>query len=80
MKERFEILLKSFNELMKIYDADGVDWHIKYDLIFKMHSDFIQLALTNLGIELDWYDPDTSYQKDTVAYVPALCWNFNESV
>lgn len=50
----------------------GLDWEMKYDLIF---SERVSRRIFNL-ITLDYYDPDTSYQEDVTAFVNA----FNEKM
>lgn len=51
----------------KIIDSE-LGWEEKYDLIF---SESISKAVFRL-IDLDYYDPDTSYEEDVLAFVQAL--------
>lgn len=45
-----------------------VEWETKFDLVFKCAREIRELNLK----ELDYYDPDTSYEEDVRAYVAAL--------
>lgn len=55
-------------DAIQICDADPslVGWEIKFDQIFDMKIG------TRTGIYVDYYDPDTTYEGDTRAYVGAL--------
>ena len=44
-------------------------WETKYDLIF---SDEISGAIRQMNMAPDYYDPDTSYEEDVLAYIKAL--------
>jgi len=60
--------------LRKIKTADNVlqsetDWEFKYNIIFGMG---IVDDLNNIGIQLNYYDPDTTYEEDVRAFVEAL--------
>lgn len=64
IKKFFEI----FEQAKQIVDAP-IEWKAKYDLIF---SDSISGAIHELGIKIDWYDPDMDYSDDVLAYFNAL--------
>jgi hypothetical protein len=49
-----------------------MDWEYKYDMIFQIGKDHIYSELDSLGIALDYYDPDTSYEEDVTAFVTEL--------
>jgi len=51
------------SEAHEIINSD-LSWNAKYDLIF---SDDMSMK-----IELDYYDPDTSYEEDALAWVHAF--------
>lgn len=54
-------------------DNDDEQWSVVHGLVFsEFVSRRLELVLRDLGISLDYYDPDTSYQEDVVAYVSAL--------
>jgi hypothetical protein len=52
--------------------ASSADWEMKYDLIFDYGSRYIQPLIEDLGLRLEYYDPDTTYQEDVTAYMEDL--------
>lgn len=60
--------IKLTNLAQKIMNSEA-DWETKYDLIF---SDMIIRKVDKTGINIAWYDPDTTYEADVRAYVDAL--------
>jgi hypothetical protein len=48
------------------------NWEFKYDLVFQVFSQQIRPLIQELGIRFDYYDPDTSYEEDTMALMNAL--------
>lgn len=60
----------TYEEKKKIYErakriiASDLDWEEKYDMIF---SEEISRRFS-----LDYYDPDTSYEEDVIAFMNAL--------
>lgn len=64
MVEQLKELQKEAN---KIFESD-VSWELKYDLIF---SPKISDAIFEL-IDLDYYDPDTTYKEDVTAFINAV--------
>ena len=61
-------LLRIVNQAERIIAAE-ISWRTKYDLVF---SDDIAGAVRDLNIRLEWYDPDTSYEEDVLAYMSAI--------
>lgn len=65
-------MLKEFlniaKEVIIIYESD-IDSRDKYNLIF---SDHISGKLDKLGMELDYTDPDSSYEEDVWAFTEAV--------
>lgn len=59
-------------ELREVLDDDELEWKQKYDLVFQTHRHKIEPALEDAGLNLEYYDPDTSYEEDVRAYVYAL--------
>lgn len=55
-------------------NLDNIDyWEVAYDLIFSSHiSKRVSFLVSKLGMSLDYYDPDTTYEEDVKAYVAAL--------
>lgn len=57
----------------RIVANDALSWQLKYALVFdggvKARLD---AALTAAGIDVSYYDPDTSYEEDVRAYVEAM--------
>lgn len=64
-------LLKAIDETERIA-ASEADWPLKYDLVFAKLWTKVRPKLEELGIDFDWYDPDTSYEEDVLAFVGAL--------
>ncbi len=61
-------LLKSLHEQAnKIYNSD-LSWEDKYDFIF---SENISMKVFD-NINLEYYDPDTSYEEDVRAFMDAF--------
>lgn len=60
----------SFPELKEVYKeakeifGSSISWEAKYDLIF---SDRISKK-----VSFSWYDPDTSYEEDVMAFMDAF--------
>jgi hypothetical protein len=54
--------------------ADGNDsvWSTTFDLLFPNLSSIAYQALEELNLSLDYYDPDTSYAEDIMAFANAL--------
>ena len=44
-------------------------WEAKFEVIF---SDCIMGRIQKTDIEIDWCDPDTTYEEDSLAFVRAL--------
>jgi len=63
--DKLSTLNKKANE---IYNDDFLTWDEKYNLIF---SDKISRKVFKL-INLNYYDPDTSYQEDVTAFINAF--------
>lgn len=56
-----------------IIEATDLSWKEKYDLIFcdELSGKCFDLA-KKLGEKIDYYDPDTTYEKDVMAFVEAI--------
>jgi hypothetical protein len=49
------------------------DWKTAYTLIFNEPlSQKVAVLLQRLNLELNYYDPDTTYEEDVLAYTGAL--------
>lgn len=70
-QEKYNQLKEIHNLATKIMASD-INWEIKFDLIFSVD---VSLAVREL-IDLDYVDPDTSYEEDVQAYMSA----FNEKM
>lgn len=44
----------------------------RYNAIFALYNETIRPTLNTLGWDFTWYDPDTSYEEDTDAFVRAF--------
>ena len=60
-------LYSIYDEANRIVQSD-ISWEEKYDLIF---SENISKKVFSL-CSLDYYDPDTTYEEDTLAFMSAL--------
>jgi len=69
-------------QLSKIHELIGdaitiaessVEWDMKFDLIFSPAiSERIARLMSDVGLSLDYYDPDASSEDDVRAYIGAL--------
>ena len=69
---RLMTALDDISEIYDSYDRSDTDWEWKYDRIFNINANVIMPLLDNLGIRLDYCDPDTSYEEDVTAYYNAI--------
>lgn len=67
-------IIKSINdEIQCLVQNTGVDWELKYALIFSENgSQRVISALQDINIHFDWYDPDTSYEEDVRSFSSEL--------
>lgn len=63
-----EKFFEIFEQAQHIIDSP-IEWSTKYDLIF---SDAIKGAIDEIGIWINWVDPDMDYEDDVRAYFGAL--------
>jgi hypothetical protein len=61
-------VLAKIEEAETIFNSEAT-WEFKYDIIFDMG---LWQALEEVGIMLDYCDPDTSYEEDVTAYMTAV--------
>jgi len=59
----------ALTDLAGIIVKSGANWETKYGLIF---SDDISEKIYNLGIKVEWCDPDMDYKDDVLAYYNAI--------
>ena len=62
------------DQAVAIRDSDA-SWETKFHLIF---SADIARAIYDTGMHFNYYDPDTSYEEDTLAFVQAAQEKANE--
>lgn len=75
MKQDIKELINAINEVLSFKTPDASDDILNemlYDVVFKIHSEIIHPMIVSLGMNFDWYDPDTSYREDVDAYLNAL--------
>lgn len=60
-------LINLYNKTIEIFES-ALPWEVKYDEVF---SDNISHQVFKL-VDLDYYDPDSSYQEDVTAFVEAF--------
>jgi hypothetical protein len=68
---QINLLLVAIDNIDKIYNSDA-DWEYKYDRIFSFSKSTVYPLLDELGINLGYYDPDTTYKEDVTAYYYAI--------
>lgn len=71
MLKEIEALRAAFREAEAVMDSDAPA-KTKYELVFAHKNKVVMPLLEELGLSLEWYDPDTSYAEDTAAYFYAL--------
>lgn len=65
--------LKKLIDYVKRITHSDLDDKMKYELIFSKNiSDKISFLFDRLNIQFDYYDPDTSYEEDVLAFHYAL--------
>ncbi len=60
--------LAFYRQIKKLQALANTSWDVKYDIIF----DNIMPNIRQTGINVEWVDPDTSYEEDCLAYIRAL--------
>lgn len=65
-------LLDIIRSILAVFNDPELSWETRYDWIFDRNKHAVEPLLNKLSIELDYRDPDTSYQEDATAYVDAL--------
>ena len=70
LKSDIQSIIQSISTLHYIAYS-GVSWHTKFELIFAQ-ADSVKDAIKEIGMELEWTDPDTTYEADTMAFIQAL--------
>lgn len=63
-------LLAEIAAAVRIFNSE-IEWEAKYDQIFERAPRVRELC-REAGQDIDYYDPDTSYEEDVRAYVQAL--------
>lgn len=58
-----ETFLSMFEEMDRVFQSDA-DWEIKYDLVLGIARDIRNL---DRDFDIEYYDPDSTYEEDTVA-------------
>ncbi len=67
MKNKINKFLSIYNEAKAIWDS-GAEWSLIYDMIF---CEEIAKKLNRL-FDIEYYDPDTSYEEDVNAFMRAV--------
>jgi len=70
LKSNIQSIIQSISILHSIANS-GVSWMTKYELVFTQ-ADSVKAAIKEIGMELEWYDPDESYELDLMAFIKAL--------
>ena len=73
IKNKIETFNELFTEMENIILSDSENFKLKYNLIFSKNiSDPISDLLRELNIKLSYYDPDSSYKEDVMAFYEAI--------
>jgi hypothetical protein len=71
-----DMVLHAYNADISVYNKHGEpvhDWKFKYDFIFNnLYPKVLKPRLEDADLQLDWNDPDTSYEDDVRAFVAAV--------
>jgi len=70
LKSDIQAIIQSISVLHSIAYSD-VSWMTKYELVCGQ-LDSIKTAIKNIGMELEWVDPNLSYKDDLLAIIQAL--------
>ena len=70
LKSDIQSIIQSIFLLHHIAYSEAA-WMTKYELVFTQ-ADSVKAAIKEIGMELEWYDPDTSYEDDLIAFMKAL--------
>lgn len=73
----YQELINLNDKVQKLVMQEDVDWEMKFDLVFSQEvSRRVFNLLDALNVSFDYYDPDTSYEEDVLAFSNA----FNEKM
>jgi hypothetical protein len=64
-------LLALIRAIETVFEGD-LSWETKFDQIFDCYSERLRPLLNEMGLRLEYYDPDTTYEEDVTALVTAL--------
>lgn len=79
MIDYFELLsLVTKLNILISHPTDEGGWMVRYDIVFSDNNSGRAIALYNrlTNSKFDYYDPDTSYEEDVVAFVNAITESF----
>ena len=62
------VLTRCYNRAREIVESSFLNWETKYDLLFGE----VAVELKKHDIFLNYYDPDTTYESDSMAFFEAL--------
>lgn len=66
-------LVRINQKVQRLVSEEDVDWELKYDNVFSPTvSRRVFALMKQLGVNFDYYDPDTSYEEDVKAFSDAL--------
>lgn len=74
LQNQIKRFIRLADEALRIKESN-VSWETKYALIFSYN---VAGEIRKTHIDFEWYDPDTSYQEDVVAFVNAVTERANE--
>lgn len=67
-----QFIIVRISQLLTILDNEQIEVEAKYRVAFAWVSTYIRPQLTLVGLDLDYYDPDTSYEEDLSALARGL--------
>lgn len=63
-------LIELVQDIQTVFNS-SCSWETKYDIIFGQAKN-VRHIMSDLGMHLEYADPDTTYEADVTAYVKAL--------
>lgn len=75
MIDKIQELIKNIDVVLSARDSlgqHGSDHDVLYDLVFECWRENIDPLLQELGVDFEWYDPDTTPEADVRAFADAL--------
>jgi len=72
MIEKIRELCQWMDETISVAGNPGVSWEVRHQLVFGAYRKHIAPLAKELNLDLDWYNPDTTYQEDIMSYIHCI--------